>query len=184
MTNGEYQQLVEFLNAHFSAMESKFAGIDRKFDAIDTRFNAVDARFNAVDARFAAIDEQLSGINAEFIGINARFARLDAHFVGVDAQFAAVDRRFTALEHRFDGLERRFEEGFRDILGHLDAIYQRLGRLEQEYQAVVEALRRIERLLSGEQAERETLERNLADLRERVALLQARIDELERRLRA
>ena len=99
-------------------------------------------------------------------------------------QFAAIDQRFAAIDRRFDSLERRVEDGFRDVLDHLDAIYGRLERLEQEYQAIVEGLRRIEGILTDERARREILERGLAELKERVALLQARIDELERRLRA
>ena len=49
---------------------------------------------------------------------------------------------------------------------------------------IVEGLRRIEAILTDERSRREFLERGLAELKERVALLQARIDELERRLHA
>ena len=91
-----------------------------------------------------------------------------------------MDRRFDAVERRLDAHDERF----REILGHLEAIYGRLERLEQEYYAIVEGLRRIEAILADEQGRREILERGLAELKERVALLQARIDELERRLRA
>ena len=91
-------------------------------------------------------------------------------------QFTAIDKRFVALEHRVD-------EGFRGVTGHLDAIYGQLELLKQEYLAIVEALRRIEALLADERARREMLERGLAELKERVAFLQARIDEVERRLR-
>ena len=56
--------------------------------------------------------------------------------------------------------------------------------LEQEYQAIIQALRRIEASLAGEQGRREILERDLATLRENVALLKARIDEIERRLQS
>ena len=95
-----------------------------------------------------------------------------------------LGRQFAAIDRRFDSLERRVEDGFRDVLGHLDAIYGRLERLEQEYQAIVAGLRRIEAILTDERTRREILERGLAELKERVALLQARIDELERRLQA
>jgi chromosome segregation ATPase len=117
MTNGEYQQLVEFLGRQFAAVDARFVAIDRRFDAIDRR--------------------------------------LDAH-----------------------------DERFREILGHLQAIYGRLERLEQEYYAIIEGMRRIELILSDERGRREVLERGLAELKERVALLQARIDEMERRLRS
>jgi hypothetical protein len=56
--------------------------------------------------------------------------------------------------------------------------------LEQEYHAIVEGLRRIETILTEERGRREVLERGLAELKERVALLQVRIDELERRLQS
>ncbi len=56
--------------------------------------------------------------------------------------------------------------------------------LREEYRAIVEGLRRIETLLTDERGRREILERGLAELKERVALLQARIDELERRLQS
>ena len=62
-------------------------------------------------------------------------------------------------------------------------IYRRLERLEQEYYAVVQALRRIEGLLTDEIGRREILERGLEELKHQVAALQARIGELEQRLR-
>jgi chromosome segregation ATPase len=95
-------------------------------------------------------------------------------------QFTVIDQRFAAIDRRFDAQDERF----REILGHLEAIYGRLERLEQEYRAIVEGLRRIETLLTDERGRREILERGLAELKERVALLQARIDELERRLQS
>ena len=131
MTNTEYQQLVEFLTRHFTAIDQRFTAIDQRFAAVDRRFAAVDQRFDSIDRRFDAQDER-----------------------------------------------------FREILGHLEAIYGRLERLEQEYHAIVEGLRRIETILTEERGRREMLERGLAELKERVALLQARIDELERRLQS
>ena len=91
--------------------------------------------------------------------------------------------QFNAIDQRFVTLERRVEEGFHEVLGHQDAIYGHLDRLEQEYQTIVQGLRRIEALLADEVGRRDLVERGLVELRERVALLQARIDELERRLR-
>jgi len=70
-----------------------------------------------------------------------------------------------------------------EMLGHFDEVYRRLERLEQEYLATTSALRRIEALLVDESARRELVERDLARLKENVAVLRARIDEIERRLR-
>jgi chromosome segregation ATPase len=95
---------------------------------------------------------------------------------------AFLGRHFEAIDQRFEALEHRVERGFGEMLGHLEAIYGRLERLEQEYHAIVQALRRIETLLADERGRREILERGLADLKRQVAALQARIEEIEHRL--
>jgi chromosome segregation ATPase len=99
-------------------------------------------------------------------------------------RFTAIDRRFGTLDGRFETIEKAVRELRADILGHFDALYRRIERLEQEYQSITQALRRIEALLVDERARREVLQRDLATLRENVAVLRARIDELERRLGA
>jgi uncharacterized membrane-anchored protein YhcB (DUF1043 family) len=95
---------------------------------------------------------------------------LGRHFTEIERQFSAVDQRIDALRA--------------EILGHFDELYRRLERLEQEYQMIVQGLRRIEALLADERTRRELLERDLATLRENIAVLRARIDEIERRLRS
>ena len=92
------------------------------------------------------------------------------------SQFAGIDRRF-------DGLREQLHSHFRETHGHFDEIYRRLERLEQEYQAIVQALRRIEALMTEEGGRRELLERRLDSLRQQLAALQLRIDDLEQRLR-
>jgi predicted nucleic acid-binding Zn-ribbon protein len=112
---------------------------------------------------------------------------LTRQFTAVEGRFAAVDRRFDAIDRRFDAIETRLDahdERFREVLGYLENIYGRLERLEQEYHAIIEGLRRIEATLVDERIRREALERGLAALRDRVALLQLRIDEVERRLQS
>ena len=101
-------------------------------------------------------------------------------------KFEEIGRGFKAMDHRFDAVDAKLvehDERFRDVLGHLDHLYQRLERLEDEYQAVLQALRRIENLLGGEREKREILERTLEELKHHVAGLQARIAELEQRIR-
>ena len=94
-------------------------------------------------------------------------------------QFAAVDRRFDDMERQFT---RQLVELRPEMLGHFDEMYRRFERLEQEYQTILQALRRIEARLGDEAARREILERDLAELKHRVAALQSRIDEIEQRL--
>jgi chromosome segregation ATPase len=100
---------------------------------------------------------------------------LGRQFTEIDHRFAEMDRRFTA---RFDDVDRRLGE----MLGHFDEIYRRFERLEQEYQMGTQALRRIEAALADEGGRREILERGLAELKERVAALQSRIEGDEQRL--
>jgi len=93
-------------------------------------------------------------------------------------KFDAIDERFAAMDQRFDAVDQRFSE----VLGHLEHIYKRLERLEQEYQAILEGVRRIERLIADERVRREEMERGLELLKRQVAALQGRIEVLEQQL--
>jgi hypothetical protein len=86
---------------------------------------------------------------------------------GVERRLVTIDERFIANDRRLDSLEQRVAAGFREVLGHFNAISRHLGRLEQEY-AIFQALRRIEALLAEERGRREILERNLAELKREV----------------
>ena len=97
-------------------------------------------------------------------------------------QFTEIDRRFNEVDRRSDDLDRRFTELRHDMLGHFDEIYRRFERLEQDGHAITQALRRIEAGLADERGRREILERGLAELKQHVAALQSRIEEIEQRL--
>ena len=116
----------------------------------------------------------------EFLG--RHFTEVDRHFTEVDRRFTEVGHRFTEVDRRFDEVDRRFTELRDDVRGHFDEIYRRFERLEREYQAIIQALRRIEVRLADERGRREILERDLAELKEQVATLQSRIEEIEQRL--
>ena len=90
-------------------------------------------------------------------------------------QFTEVDRRFTEMDLKFTELRH-------EMLGHFDEIYRRFERLEQEYHAITQALRRIEAALADEGGRREIIEHDLAALKQHVAALQSRIEEIEQRL--
>jgi len=111
-------------------------------------------------------------------------AFLGVRFEAIDQRFEAMGRRFQGLHEEFVGLHEEFVGLRGDMLRHFDQLYRRLERLEQEYQAITQALRRIEAHLADERGRREILERDLATLRENVAVLKAQIDEIERRLQS
>ena len=135
------------------------AFLGRKFEEIDRRFDAVDSRFEGMDRRFDRVE-----------------AKLAEH----DARFEAIEERFDSVEAKLAEHDKRFSE----ILGHFDHLYKWLERLEQEYHALVEGLRRVETLLTDEKGKRELLERALEELKRHVAALQLRIEAVEQRLHA
>ena len=89
-------------------------------------------------------------LGERFEMIDRRFDVMDHRFEAIDRRFEAIDHRFDAMDHRFDALDHRFDELRAEILGHFDELYRRLERLEQEYVAITQALRRIEAVLLDE----------------------------------
>jgi chromosome segregation ATPase len=117
---------------------------------------------------------------AELIAfLGRKFDAIDERFAALDHRFTAVDRRFAAIDQRFDVVDQRFSE----VLGRLEHIYGRLERLEQEYQAILEGVRRIERLIGDERVKREELERGLELLKRQLAALQGRVEAPEQQRR-
>ena len=132
------------------------------------QFTEIDRRFDKVDQRFEQVDQ--------------RFEQLDQRFELVDRQFNHIAGRFDQVDRRFDDVDGQIAELRREMLGHFDEIYRRLERLEQEYQAITQGLRRIEASLSDESGRREILARDLAELKQQVTALQSRIEDIEARL--
>ena len=93
-----------------------------------------------------------------------------------------LGRQFTEIDRRFDEVDGQFAALRREMLGHYDELYRRLERLEQEYQAITQGLLRIEASLSHESGRREIFTQDLAELKQQVAALQSRIDDIEVRL--
>src|SRR2546422_4267656 len=123
-------------------------------------------------------------LGERFETIDRRFETIDRRFDTIDQRFEIVGQRFETRDRRFDTIDRRFDELRAELLGHFDEIYRRLERLEQEYYAITQALRRIEAMLADERGRRDILARDLATLRENVAQLNTRIEDIERRLRS
>jgi len=113
----------------------------------------------------------------EFLG--RKFEEIDRRFDGVEAKLAEHDQRFDTVEAKLGEHDERFGE----ILGHFDHLYNRLEHLEQEYQAILEGLRRLESLLTDDKGKRELLERALEELKRHVAALQIRLEAVEQRIR-
>lgn len=128
-------------------------------------------------------DENFSAIHRRLDGVDQRFDAVDAKLTAHDRNFEEFARTMDALRREFAEQVARSDAQFREILGHFDAVYHRLDRIEQEYMMIKEGIRRVEAMLLDDQGKREALERRLAGLKTDVVALQARIEAVERRLR-
>ena len=122
----------------------------------------MDRRFTQMDRRFTEMDHEMDG-----------------RFTGMARE---MDRQFGAMSVHISTLEDRIVELRHDMLGRFDRVYRRLDRLEREYQAITQALRRIEAGLADERGRREILERDLAEVKRQLTALHSRIEEIEQRL--
>jgi len=86
---------------------------------------------------------------------------------------------YTRLETKIDS---KIDDFRLEINGRFDAIEVRLERLEQEYQMIVVGLNRVEETLRGLVDDRARARAELADLKSRLAALDARVHEIEARL--
>ena len=123
--------------------------------------------------------ELIAFLGRKFDEIGRRFEAMDQRFDSIEAKLVMHDQRFEAIETKL----AEHDERFRDILGHFDQLYLRLERLEDEYHVILQALRRIERWMTDETGKREAVERGLEELKSQMAALQARIQDLEQRVR-
>lgn len=121
-------------------------------------------------------------LGRQFGAIERQFAGIDRRFAGIDRRFGEIGHQFAAVHARLDAIDQRVEDFRRDVLGHFHEVYRRLERLEQESQAVVQGLRRVEAFVAGG-GRREVLVRSLEEVRHQVAALQARLEALEQRIR-
>jgi len=97
-----------------------------------------------------------------------------------------IEPEVRAIRSKLDEHDQRFK----DLLEHFDKIYGRLDRLETEYFSMNAAIDRIERQLDGinekldkEISIRDMIEKEIKDLKQRAAVLQERIEDLEKRLK-
>jgi len=74
------------------------------------------------------------------------------------------------------------DQRFSEMLGHFDAIYRRLERLEDELLMVNNRLNRIEEAVNAGSAKHSDLEKRVKDLKAQIDLLQTRLEIVERHL--
>ena len=100
---------------------------------------------------------------------------------------ALLDFYQKILKPEFDTLKRQHvehEERLSEIYGHLESIYARLGRLEDEYLMMINRLKRIEESIESGSVKRSDLEKRVSDMKEQLSTLQGKLESVERQLDA
>jgi archaellum component FlaC len=96
------------------------------------------------------ISQRLTHVEARLDGIDRRLDGVDKRLDGVDKRLDGVDKRLDGMDRRIETVQTRLEEGFRS--------------LRSEFSAHIDAVRTDIRRLD-----------NIADLRERMATLEAKL---------
>jgi chromosome segregation ATPase len=125
---------------------------------------------------------QVAEVRGQFGDMGGQVADMRGQLGNLTGQVADMRGQLAEMGRRLADTGNQIAELRREMLGHFDDIYRRFERLEQEYQAITHALRRIEVGLADERGRREILERDLGELKQRVAALQTRIEDIEQRL--
>lgn len=98
-------------------------------------------RIQDVMVAIAELKGAIGGIDGRLDGIDGRLEKHDAHFSGIDQSLLALDLRVARLDERLTG---RIDTLGLEMAGGFDRVDARLGRLEDEYQAMKQGLRRLE----------------------------------------
>ena len=93
----------------------------------------------SIDVRFGGVDGRLDGIDGRLDKHHDHFTRLDLAILRLDGKVDRFDERLTT---RIDS----FQE---DMRGGFDALGGRMLNLEQDFTAMKEGLRRLERERQG-----------------------------------
>lgn len=93
--------------------------------------------------------------------------------------FVAITSLEDRLGQRMDRIEQKLDATRDEMHSHFDTIYQRLDLLKTEYHMLVEAVRRVEASLVEIGVDRAAMRREIEALKERVAVLEARLNELD-----
>ena len=98
---------------------------------------------------------------------------------------ALLDFYQKILKPEFDAIKLKqaeHDERFTEMSGHFDALYHRLGRLEDEYLMMNNRLKRLEEAILSGNTKPSDLENAVKEMKEQLAALQSRLESVERQL--
>ncbi|GAM09544.1 hypothetical protein OR1_01824 [Geobacter sp. OR-1] len=89
------------------------------------------------------------------------------------------------LKPEFDtikGKQAEHDDRFSEAIEHFDALYHRLGRIEDEYLVIGNSLKRIEDSIGTGSVKRSDLERRFREIKDQFTVLQGRLDSIEKQM--
>jgi predicted nucleic acid-binding Zn-ribbon protein len=136
--------------------------LNQRFDAVDAKIDAVDAKIDAVDAK---IDTKIAAV---YMKIDAVDAKIDAVDAKIDAKIAAVYTKIDAVQasmfQRIDEIAAALEEGYRDTQTEvLKAVYSMGERLQLRASTQ-------DTIINGIQQRQASLENRLLEIEKRLHL--------------
>jgi hypothetical protein len=107
VSEGEFEELIDFLGRRFEAIDGRFEAIDGRFEALEARLARVEVLGEDTRVQVRTVAEGLTAFREQTDG---RFGAVEGEFAAVRAEmaqgFAAVHRAIGDLALRVDRLDR------------------------------------------------------------------------------
>ncbi len=122
--------------------------------------------------------QDISTALLDFYGkvLEPKFRFLEEKLIGVEGKLIGVEERLTGVE----GKLTEHDDKFALILDHIDALYQRFERLEEEYRLIVHGMEQIEKAVGVSAYKPDTLRKDIASMKTKLSDLQKRLEQLEK----
>ena len=136
----------------------------------------LDERLGRVEAEQQAQRLVLYGIETT---LDERFTHLDGRFTDLEGRFTHLEGRFTLLEAEVGTIEARTARLSTDLLDLTDKVAELTERVTEGFQTFKREVAQAFRDVGATQSAQQRYGRQLSELRERVELLERRINRLE-----
>ena len=136
----------------------------------------LDERLGRVEAEQQAQRLVLYGIETT---LDERFTHLDGRFTDLEGCFTHLEGRFTLLEAEVGTIEARTARLSTDLLDLTDKVAELTERVTEGFQTFKREVAQAFRDVGATQSAQQRYGRQISELRERVELLERRINRLE-----
>ncbi len=143
----------------------------------------LDERLGRVEAEQQAQRLVLYGIETtldeRFTHLDGRFTDLEGRFTDLEGRFTDLEGRFTLLEAEVGTIEARTARLSTDLLDLTDKVAELTERVTEGFQTFKREVAQAFRDVGATQSAQQRYGRQISELRERVELLERRINRLE-----